>query len=283
MSCRRALAQWILHSICRKGNFENHDVTDYRKYFENRFQSSEEFFRRFNGRVDFKGKSLLDVGCGLGPTCYYVLLNGAAKAVGVDINKDAIAFAQSKLQDYPDCQGRVEFKLLSELNNEKFDFVLSKDSFEHYENPEEFILTLKKHVEANGKLIIGFSPLWKSPYGGHIKALSRWPWIHILFSESLLMSELKRFFRNDNLQSFKQVAGGINKMTLGRYLRIVQDSGLKIDFLRINTSSNWKDKCVLFFFNVLRLIPFLKEYFTVNLYSILDSDSDNLGARGQGI
>lgn len=126
---------------------------------------------------------------------------------------------------------------------------------------------LKSRLKPDGKMIIGFSPLWKSPYGAHTWNLSRWPWIHVIFLESVVMSEFRRYFENDKYTSYEN--SGLNKMTADRYLRIVQENDLKIEYIGFNLSSNIKSRCALAFFNVLRLLPGLREYFTVNVYSIL--------------
>jgi SAM-dependent methyltransferase len=255
--------------ISRRGSYQDYDDPNKNDPVKMGFASSAEFFKRYKGHVDFKDKTVLDVGCARGSTCYYVVLNGAAQAVGVDIRKEAVSFAQSRISENPTWHNRVAFKLLSDLNGAQFDIVLSKDSFEHYENPEKFISFLKDHVKPGGKIVIGFSPLWKSPYGGHLWTLSRWPWIHLVFPESAIMTELRRYYKDDSAQSYRDVATGLNKMTLSRFNQIVKENGLKVEYLEFNVSSQRKSMCILTLFKGLRLIPGLKEYFTVSVYSIL--------------
>jgi len=50
------------------------------------------------------------------------------------------------------------------------------------------------------RIAIGFGPLWKSPYGGHIGYMTRLPWAHLLFSERAIMRERRRFFPNDPVE-----------------------------------------------------------------------------------
>jgi SAM-dependent methyltransferase len=189
--------------------------------------------------------------------------------VGIDINKHAIDFAKSKLaDDYQKLSNIVEFKHVDDIKNEKFDIVLSKDCFEHYADPENFIFTMKQHLKKEGILVIGFGPLWKAPYGGHINFMTKVPWAHLIFPESVIMAERKRFRPDENAESFEQVAGGLNKMTFKRYLNIIQESGLEIEYFKTNVSSKSR---LMGLFNVLRRIPFCKEFFTYNLYSIMHS------------
>lgn len=260
--------QKMLHLMSKKGRYADHLVFNNEAFFQKGLASSAEFFKRFKGQIDLKNKTILDIGCGLGPTCYYAVLNGAAKAVGVDIRPEDIKFAQSKISEYTNCRDKVEFKLLEDLNSMQFDIVLSKDSFEHYQDPERFMSVLKSYLKPHGKMIIGFSPFWKSPYGAHTSSLSRWPWIHVIFPESIVLSELRRYFENDTI-TYENWASGLNRMTTHRYLRIIQENDLQIEYIKFNVSSLFKARCALAFFNGLRLLPGLKEYFTVNVYSVL--------------
>lgn len=193
-------------------------------------------------------------------------LNGARKVVGIDINKNSIDFARSKLaNDYRNLLNIVEFKLADDIKQEKFDIVLSKDSFEHYDDPESFICTMKQYLQKEGIMVIGFGPLWKSPYGGHISYMTKVPWAHLIFPESVIMAERKRFRPNEDARSFEQIVGGLNKMTFTRYLNIVKESDLEILYFKTNVSPGK----LIILLNVLRRIPFCREFFTVNLYSVL--------------
>jgi len=104
-------------------------------------------------------------------------------------------------------------------------------------------------------MVMGFSPLWKSPYGGHIPCFTKFPWIHLLFPEKLLMHELARFLKNDRVESFRDIASGLNKMTHQRFLEIIQGHGLRFEFLKTNVSCNPKQKIILGIFSVMCHIP----------------------------
>jgi hypothetical protein len=53
-------------------------------------------------------------------------------------------------------------------------------------------------------------------------------------------------------------------MTLMRYLGIVEGAGLRLDYMRTNLGGG----LIRVAFRALRRIPFLREYFTVNVYSV---------------
>lgn len=262
------ITQNIFHLIC---------VKDYRKpedYDENIFSDGlkeiEDFLNNFGGDIEIRQKSVLDVGCGFGSACIYTALNGAARVTGIDIDKHRIDFAKSKLAAaYANLTDQVDFRLTDELKDEKFDIIISKDSFEHYDDPENFLLNIKQYLNPSGKILVGFGPLWKAPYGGHISYMTRLPWAHLLFPESVIMSERKRFWPNENASSFAQVRGGLNKMTYKRYVNIIKESGLIIESLKTNVATKKSSKNSLALFKILRKVPFCQEYFTQNIYSVL--------------
>jgi SAM-dependent methyltransferase len=260
------VTRWLLRRFCSKRPFEE---TSNKDLFKRCNVDSEEFFKRFKGNVDFKNKTVLDIGCGIGNTSLYMSLKGAKKVVGIDINQKGLDFAKKQAKQYPQLSGILEYKTPEEMKNEKFDIVFSKDSFEHYSQPEKFIKIMKQYTKPSGQLVIGFSPLWKSPYGAHITDFTRLPWVHLLFPEHILICELSRFLNDKTVDSFDQIAGGLNKMTLKRYKKIIEKEALVVHYFQTNISSNPKEQCILKLFSAIASIPFLKEYFTVNLYSIL--------------
>jgi len=196
-----------------------------------------------------------------------VAQKGARKVLGIEIDREYVAYANSRLKnDYGELSEIVEFKVDEDLEKDKFDVVISKDCFEHYDDPENFILTMKEYLKPDGIMVIGFSPLWKSPYGSHTSYLTPLPWAHLIFPKSMFDDELKRLIPTIDVCALENY---LNKMTLRRYRDIVRRSGLEFRSLRVNVSTRILTRIVLSLFNIVRLIPFLHDYFTVNVYSIL--------------
>ena len=258
------LVQKLFHLICVK---EYHQPDDYDEdYFRKGFDEAEKFFNRFDNKIEIRNKTVLDVGCGLGSTCIYMALRGAKKVVGIDTDQYRIDFARSKLATcYQELSNIVEFRSDYSPELKKFDIVLSKDSFEHYGDPSRLIVSMKEFMDRKGIMAIGFSPLWKSPYGGHIDFMTKVPWAHLFFPESVIMQERKRFRPDEDAQSFEQVVGGLNKMTLKGYLDIIGKSGLEVVYFKTNVSSSR----IIVLFNTLRRIPNFREFFTINVYTIM--------------
>jgi len=263
-----SVVQNIFRLICTK------DYQEYRNNVENslredyNFEEAEDFLNHFGKQVDIRQKTILDIGCGYGGPCVYLGLQGAARVVGIDIDEKRINYAKSKLaKDYPGLTNIVDFMLPADLKGEKFDFVISKDSFEHYADPENFMLDMKKYLKQGSKIVLRFGPLWKSPTGGHISYMTKFPWAHLLFPESIIMDERKRCRPNENAMTFEQY--GLNKMTFKRYLNILKINGYEIEYLKINVPARKSKRRLLVLFNVFRKIPFADEFFTQNVYSIM--------------
>jgi SAM-dependent methyltransferase len=212
------------------------------------------------------GRSVLDVGSGRGATCVELARRGAARVVGTDLQ--VAPQAREVIAAEPELAERIEFVetdgTLRELGDEQFDVVLSKDCFEHYADPESFVHALADRVAPGGVLAIGFGPLWKSPYGGHIEYMTPVPWAHLVFPEDVIMDERRRFRPREDARSFAEIRGGLNKMTLARFRAIMDSSGLERVYLATNVSENPAVRAM----DVLSRIPPLREFFTTNVYGL---------------
>jgi len=256
---------WLFHQICVK-DYHPPSGAEY-PGFDRDELSMQRFFKRFGRSLDFRGKAVLDVGCGAGAVCFEAARRGAKRVVGVDIQLIDVARRQLETH-HADLAGRVEFTetggALSELGSERFDVILSKDSFEHYANPEAFVPSVVGFLAAEGELVIGFGPLWRAPGGGHIDFMTKLPWAHLLFPERVIMAERRRFRPDEHALRFEDIVGGLNKITVRRFQTIMSSSGLECVSLQMNVSDHPAVKVM----RALSHIPPLREYFTVNVYSI---------------
>ena len=262
------VCQALFHSICT-GTPRESSSEDKEKYFRWRLSQSAIFVNRFGGRFNFRSKSVLDFGCGSGSMCFFLGQKGAARVVGVDIDEERVAFARNKLEsEFSNLLGKVEFALPSDLKEERFDLAVSEDCFEHYEDCVGIMKTIRLRLNPGGRVVIGFSPLWKSPYGGHIGYMTKLPWAHLLFPERIIMRERKRYRPDENAKTFSEMRGGLNKMTYAKFIETMQTTGFRIEFLATNVSKSKMTR----FVNLIRRLPFCFEYFTKNLYAIVSPE-----------
>jgi SAM-dependent methyltransferase len=258
------LGQWLFHQITDKDYAPAPD-SGFRDP-ETDERSDELFVARMGGHLDFAGKSVLDVGCGFGSLCGLAARSGATEVLGVDLNVDG---AERRIEErFADVADRIEFRVtpggLGELGDRQFDLVISKDSMEHFPEPEAFVQTMVDRVRPGGQLSIGFSPTWKSPWGGHIDYMTKFPWAHLIFSERTIMAERRRFRPDEHAESFAEVKGGLNKMTYSRFYKLMTASGLEPTYLETNVG----DGRALKLMRLPAKVPPLRDYFTVGVYSV---------------
>ncbi len=110
-------------------------------------------------QITWKGKSVLEVGCGTGLFASSVAKKGA-KVLGIDFSKKGIEIAQKKYdiaslkflhQDVKDVKG-------------SFDVIVSIGTLEHMDDPLKTLRLMKRHLKPKGKIIIT-SPNWSNPRG----------------------------------------------------------------------------------------------------------------------
>ncbi len=239
-------------------------------YFRRGPAEARTFLQRFGIPIDFRGKRVLDYGCGYGPLAFHLAQEEGATVTGVDIDQARIDFARRKLSsEYPDLAGSVEFKLPEEVNGGQFDIVVSKDSFQHYDDPESVLSQIMQLTAPGGLIAIGFGPLWKSPYGGAINFMTKLPWAHLIFSEKVIMRERIRYRPEENALTYQDTRGGFNKMTIRQFRRIIADSSMKVLSVRVNASSGIAGSAS----RLLAAIPGCREFFSLNVYALLSVPS----------
>jgi hypothetical protein len=87
---------------------------------------------------------------------------------------------------------------------------------------------MRKLIKPGGFVLAAFGPTWLHPYGGHL--FSMFPWAHLIFTEKALIRWRSKF-RDDGAKSFGEVAGGLNRMTIKRFERIIEQSEFKFVYM----------------------------------------------------
>src|SRR5262249_16208892 len=97
----------------------------------------EEQFRRWTAHLapqDWKGRTFLDVGCGMGRNSFWPMTYGAAGGVAVDVDQRSLQAARQNLSAYPSVT--VCEKSAYELGCQNtFDIVFSIGVIHHLEFP----------------------------------------------------------------------------------------------------------------------------------------------------
>jgi SAM-dependent methyltransferase len=247
----------LLASQAMAGAFSQHDDCAHVAYFATQQHSSNaEFWHRFGAIPAVSGKRVLDLGCGHGALSVELAKLGAS-VLGVDLDEARIDWAKRNAGDLAD------FACVDVANIEgMFDFIVSKDTFEHIADMEAMLSALRQLLASGGQIWAGFSPLYNSPWGDHGRAGVRIPWGHVLLPSRVVYALASRH-QGRTVRSLDDLE--LNGITPRAFRRWVECSGLQFESVRYNQS----EKKLLRLLDLLRNVPMLESLATVSIYSVL--------------
>lgn len=112
--------------------------------------------------IDWKGKEVLDIGCGTGLFVSLARKAGAKRVIGIDCSEEAIKLAMARK-----CEKGVEFycKSINRFKTKhKFDVIVSLGTIEHLNSPLDALRKMKNMLKEGGSLIL-VCPNWSNPRG----------------------------------------------------------------------------------------------------------------------
>ena len=144
-------------------------------------------------QISWKGKKVLDVGCGTGLFAFNAAKKGAI-VLGIDFAKEAIEIAQSK-----HVHKNVKFQSIDVHKIKgKFDVIVSNGTLEHMSNPLKTLRLLKRYLSKDGCIIIT-APNWSNPRGHMLMPL------FLLFDAPITLADLHYFTPVDFKNFSKQL------------------------------------------------------------------------------
>jgi hypothetical protein len=85
-----------------------------------------------------------------------------------------------------------------------------------------------------GLIIVSFAEPRLSHNGSHMGGFTKIPLVNVLFSGETVMQGRSRY-RNDGTTRYEEVRGGLNRMTLGKFESIIDNSGTQIEQVKYHT------------------------------------------------
>ncbi|WP_125588104.1 class I SAM-dependent methyltransferase [Companilactobacillus jidongensis] len=101
---------------------------------------------------DFKGKSVLDLGCGYGWHDRYAIEQGADEIVGVDMSEKMLEVARDKTATDKIIYVHDDISKINFADN-KFDVVISSLALHYIESFEEVVQKISKYLKPNGTFV----------------------------------------------------------------------------------------------------------------------------------
>ncbi len=194
------------------------------------------------------GQRVLDYGCGDGFQSVAMAKAGAAQVFGVDIDETRLVHARLMAAG-------VDNVSFPETTPGEVDLAISLNAFEHFPDPAENLRELSQAVRPGGMVLITFGPPWLAPYGAHVRFFTPCPWANVLFSVRTL-NRVRMLYRGD---AEIDVDYGPNKMTVGLFEKLIEESGLQVERMEFRTVKNLP----------LGQIPGVREFFINHVTCIL--------------
>ncbi len=244
-------------------------------YFDRTQGENAWYWKRFGHVPDMQNRCVMEIGCGYGALCIDAALRGANYVVGLDLQAERIQVAREYLQQqYPELVSRIEFlciDLMCYPTASIFDYVISKDSFEHIIDLETVLPAIEQRLKPGGRLYTGFGPLYHAPYGDHGRlAMTHYgPWGHLLLSEPRLLRRLNRKYDRE-ASSIADL--GLNQLKVTDYQHLFATSGLELVQCKTNVVGGepFKRRAARRVMAMVSQLPGLRDYMTSNIYAILE-------------
>ncbi len=197
---------------------------------QGRFEELLEKFPGLSAEV-FRGKRVIDFGSGEGHLAFDLGAH-AGRVVGLEFRDAFVERASAQAERLG--LNNVDFMNSVEVQPEhhRADFIISVDSFEHFDDPAAIHATCARLLKPDGRMLVTFGPAWLHPKGHHLGFLCRVPWFHLFFSERTIMN-VRSLYRDNGARRFADVSGGLNHMTLRRFRRFVAGSPFEFEVLHL--------------------------------------------------
>jgi SAM-dependent methyltransferase len=173
---------------------------------------------------ELANKTVIDFGCEAGIEAIDMAQHGVRRVIGLDMREEPLASARLNAE-----KAGVQNCVFTTETDEKADVIVSLDAFEHFADPLAILGVMRRLLKDDGYILTCFGPTWYHPLGGH--GFSIFPWAHLVFSESVLM----RWYRETSgkpVYHFSEVTGGLNQLTIKRFIGIVAQSEFEFDSIQ---------------------------------------------------
>lgn len=166
-------------------------------YIGYQYYSTDRLRQRFMDGIEFVGRTVIDVGSGLGGRAPYFVEQGARMVHCIDVNRRELATGAALVAErFPVAAGAIEFIHPDEIVEREFaDLAILVDSFEHLVDPRSVLMQVNGWLRPGGLVWIG-SIGWYNYMASHCLAHIPIPWCQIVFSEQAILRTIRSLLRS---------------------------------------------------------------------------------------
>jgi SAM-dependent methyltransferase len=182
------LSNLFLSGPLKRYGFRNESNTrfDTMDHWEaDRVEQIEDYQNLFKQFCTFEGKTVLELGCSRGYLLNSFLQHETFKAIGADIDTDALSDARTSFGD------RIRFVESTPTSlpvaDASVDVIYTIDTIEHLSKPRDIFMDAHRVLRPGGLMLAHFHS-WFGPYGSHLEDIVPFPWPQALFSMDTLLN-----------------------------------------------------------------------------------------------
>lgn len=164
----------------------------------------------------FRGKRVIELGCGGGETTAAVISEFGAEAIGVDLSD---RFERGPFREMT-CFRRLDIARKGVRALGKFDYVISFDCLEHVEQPFDALRNVKELLAPGGRAFLRFN-LYRGASASHLMGFLNEPWIHLLETPEQIRERMLAKHGRDVGPAW------VNKLTHHHYLEYFRRLGFE--------------------------------------------------------
>ena len=261
-------------------------------YQAREYQEVQKISPEFGSYWDVRGKTLLDLGSGLGGKPIFYAGLGAQTVTAIDIRSGSVraALHLARERNFPQVQPMIADAAGLPFHDQCFDIVVSVNVLEHVDDLFHTLAESRRVLRPDGLMFFHFPPFY-SPWGAHLEGWVNFPWPHVFFSDATLIEVARRIEqkrrRNIDYIPSAQVdwenarqLPDLNRTTAAQFVQLIRSLDLTVvEFHMLPFGRHYLVKRgplgrgVLRVLKMLARLPWLQEVITTKMVFVLKKTS----------
>jgi ubiquinone/menaquinone biosynthesis C-methylase UbiE len=289
-----AMSKLFLSGSLKRFGFRRSQITRFdtqANYIADRVEQVDEYVHLFRPFVSFAGNTVCELGCNVGYLLDGFLQRENFRAIGLDIDADALEIARETYGSRIEFVGTTATAI--PLPDDSVDVMYTIDTVEHLSHPRQILAECFRVLRPGGTLLVHFHA-WLGPYGSHLEDIIPFPWPNVVFSMDTLLKVAAHLYESPDYKPacyFLDPGTGrrkpnpyldharwneyLNHIKIGEFRRMIRE--LPFDVIHLE-NIGFGGKCFPLARRLSRLAqwPIAEEFFTKATFTVLRKR--NLGA-----